>query len=84
MAKRETPQPLTIMVAPAFINRPAIRGLQKAGHTVLPWVELGREVDLILHPHAHLFNDMMWDYLPAAVAAARKRRRSRRDTCGTP
>jgi len=35
------------------------------------------EPDLILHPAAHWWSDDMWDYIPAALVAARKRRKAR-------
>lgn len=77
MAKRGTTQPLVVWVAPEWETRPEIVALRGAGHSILTVAGGGVEgpPDLILHPAAHLWNDMMWDFLPAAIATARKRKR---------
>lgn len=73
MAKGRTNQPLTIWVAPEFMGTPPVQSLIAQGHKVVE-MDLAT-VDLILHPAAHQWNEFMWDYLPAALAAARKRKR---------
>lgn len=82
MAKGRTNQPLVIWVAPAFIPTGPVESLIQQGHRVIPMTQATLaqiddtdKPDLILHPAAHQWNDMMWDYLPAALAAARKRKR---------
>ncbi len=84
MAKGRTNQPLLIWVAPQYRESPPVQALQAQGHRVLSMIPgvlaeaEGLEPDLILHPAAHQWNDMMWDFLPAAIAAARKRKRDQR------
>ena len=76
---------LTIWVAHAWINHPAISALEAQGHRVYDMgTQLSRtfstnespEPDLILHPAAHWWSNDMWDYIPAALVAARKRRKT--------
>ena len=81
MAKGRTNQPLVIWVAEAYADSPPVQSLKAQGHhvevmdpaTQTRW--FAEVPDLILHPAAHQWNDMMWDFLPAALAAARKRKR---------
>lgn len=73
MAKGRTNQPLVIYVADAYMDSPPVESLRQQGHTVHR-LHLDPP-DLILHPAAHKWDDMMWDFLPAAIAAARKRKR---------
>ncbi len=73
MAKGKTSQPITIAVPEGWGNRPEIKALADQGHTVVEML-IG-PYDLILAPQAHFFNDMMLDYLPAAITAARKRKK---------
>ncbi len=89
MAKGRTNQPLLIWVAPAYAGHEKIETLREQGHRVVvmetdetaaTFFGIGKlwsvgEPDLILHPAAHFWNDMMWDFLPAALTAARKRKR---------
>lgn len=73
MAKGKTNQPVSIAVPDGWALRPEIHALVEQGHTVTEIPMVG--IDLILAPQAHFFNDMMLDYLPAAITAARKRKR---------
>lgn len=72
MARGRTNQPITIAVPEGWGARPEIAALAAQGHVV---VETSLPYDLILAPQAHFFNDMMLDYLPAAITAARKRKK---------
>lgn len=73
-----TNQPLTIGIYEAWLLRDPVRYLVDYGHEVLNIDSINQhEVDLILHPCAHQWDDRMWDYLPAALVAGRKRRRAR-------
>jgi hypothetical protein len=78
MPAGRTNQPLNIWVAEQWAQHDAVTALAKAGHYIVP-VRPGMgyyaEPDLILHPAAHGWNDMMWDYLPAALTAARRRKK---------
>lgn len=80
MAKGRTTQPLVIAVYPPWATHAAIEELRVAGHSIIstdqPWI--GSSPDLILHPAAHGWNDFMWEYLPAALTAARRRRKERK------
>jgi hypothetical protein len=80
MAKGRTNQPLVVWVATEYLNSPPVEALRQQGHTIREFggTVPGMEPDLILHPAAHQWNEMMWDFLPAAIAAARKRKRERR------
>jgi virulence-associated protein VagC len=73
MAKGRTNQPLVIQVAEEYKDAPLIESLRQQGHRVETFKS---DADLILAPQAHQWNDMMWDYLPAALTAARKRRKT--------
>jgi hypothetical protein len=71
-----------IWVDCAYVGSPPIESLRQQGHTIVlmvPGVEwsaaTAAKPDLILHPAAHQWNDMMWDYLPAALVAARRRKK---------
>lgn len=77
MAKGRTNQPLRIVVADEYMKSPPVESLRQQGHRVYSMSEPcpGEPIDLILHPAAHQWNDMMWDFLPAALTAARKRKR---------
>ena len=84
MAKGRTSLPLRILVAPEFAASEGVRGLQAQGHHVVVLgpgfgIEPGEttQFDLILHPAAHWWSEDMWPYLPAALTAARKRRKAR-------
>lgn len=74
-----TNQPLTIWVAAAWYSHPEILTLMAAGHNVVNMgtalADVTSAPDLILHPAAHGWNDAMWDYLPAAIVAARARKK---------
>ena len=76
MAKGVTNQPLTLWVDESLYDHPKILELMAAGHSVMK-LTLPR-ADLILGPHAHYFTDDMIDYLPAALAAARARKRAKK------
>lgn len=71
--KGRTNQPLTIAVPHEWLELPHIQALAKQGHTLVPqdW----RTFDLVLAPQAHQMNEMLLDYLPAAITAARKRKK---------
>ena len=73
MAKGKTNQPIHVAVPDGWALRPEIQALVTQGHTVTELPMTG--IDLILAPQCHMFNDMMLDYLPAAITAARKRKR---------
>lgn len=73
MPKGRTNQPLVIWVHGQWAGHPEVEALGAAGHTVK--VMPLNDADLILHPAAHQWNDTMFDYLPAALTAARKRKR---------
>lgn len=75
---RATPS-LTIWVASQWLDHPAIAALRAQGHTVRDFggTVPGMEPDLLLHPAAHWWSDDMWPYLPAALTAARKRRKAK-------
>ena len=86
MAKGKTNQPLRIVVADRWLQHPEIVALRAAGHDVYSLytfidvrigsgAHIGSEPDLLLHPAAHQWSDDMWDFLPAAITAARKRKR---------
>lgn len=72
--KGVTNQPLTIWVAAEWYTHPKILELMSAGHHVK---KLELDGDLILAPQAHFFTNQMLDYLPAALTAARARRRKK-------
>lgn len=74
MAKGRTNQPLVIWVAQEYMVSPPVESLRQQGHTIVECPTDPRP-DLILHPAAHQWNDMMWDFLPAALTAARKRKK---------
>ncbi len=76
MPRGRTNQPLVVYVAPEYEMSPPVESLRQQGHTIVVFASstLVRP-DLILHPAAHQWNDMMWDFLPAAIIAARKRKR---------
>ena len=75
MAKGVTNQPLVVWVAEQWYSHPEILKLMAAGHRVIRFNDLEKSPDLILHPAAHSWTDDMFDYLPAALTAARARRR---------
>jgi len=86
VAKGVTNQPLVIWVAEQWYSHPEILKLMAAGHRVVNMSgapKLGMDgatatpPDLILHPAAHFWTDAMFDYLPAALTAARARRRKK-------
>jgi hypothetical protein len=75
VAKGRTSQPLYIKVSAEWMDSPPIQALRQQGHTVIGEDWTG--VDLILSPAAHWWSEDMWDYLPAALTAARKRRKTK-------
>jgi len=75
MAKGKTNQPLRIVVAEAYDKHPAVEALRAQGHDVYVTDVTAPLPDLLLHPAAHQWSDDMWDFLPAAITAARKRKR---------
>jgi hypothetical protein len=76
MAKGKTNAPLVIYVAEPYAASPPVESLRQQGHVIVTFTEPpGNKADLILHPAAHQWNDMMWDFLPAALTAARKRKK---------
>lgn len=94
MPKGKTNQPLTVWIAAAWRQHPAVTALVAAGHRIealttdvpLPLTE----PDLILHPAAHNWSEPMFQedekkdgtkyrpYLEAAIAAARARKRGKK------
>lgn len=66
---------LVIAVAHTMIDHPKIQELREKGHEIVP--QDFRAFHLILDESAHFWNDMMWDFLPAALTAARKRKKER-------
>ena len=75
MAKGLTSSPLTIWVSEDLYAHPAVLALMAQGHKVLRLSLPG--ADLILAPQAHMMSEAMLDYLPAALTAARARKRSK-------
>lgn len=78
MPAGRTSSPLRIQVAAQWRDHPKIQELDRAGHYICilgDGCPDATDVDLILHPAAHGWNDLMWEYLPAAVKAARDRKR---------
>lgn len=73
MPKGRTSSALTIAVPPGCAQHPKVLELVAKGHTVEA-VDLSR-YDLVLFPQAHYWDDGMWDYLAAAMTAARKRKK---------
>jgi hypothetical protein len=82
VAKGKTNSPLVVWVATEFLNSPSVESLRQQGHTVREFggTVPGMEPDLLLHPAAHWWSEDMWPYLPAALAAARKRRKTKRES----
>ena len=74
MAKGRANPVLVIEVAAQYADSPPVESLRQLGHRIVVR-GLDPAVDLILHPAAHQWNDMQWDFLPAALVAARKRKR---------
>jgi hypothetical protein len=74
VAKGRTNQPLLILVLEQWAEHPTIVALREQGHDIRTSGQAA-DFDLVLLPNAHQWNDMMWDFLPAALAAARKRKR---------
>jgi len=72
---------LNIVVAPEWRDRPEILELEKRGHSIRMGLSPGDGADLILHPAAHAWHDGLFagPYLNAALSAARKRLRERKD-----
>jgi hypothetical protein len=70
---------LTIWVADEYFEHEKVSELRAKGHDVrlMPRDSSPNAPDLILHPAAHYWDDEMWDYLPAALVAARKRRKKK-------
>jgi hypothetical protein len=77
MAAGRTNNVLRVLVAAQFAENPAIAELKAKGHEIIFFDATIDNVDLILHQSAHFWSDMMWDFLPAALTAARKRKRER-------
>jgi hypothetical protein len=76
-----TTQPLVVVVAEQWFQHEAVLELMRQGHRVVKFGAGFRyleEPDLLLHPAAHGWNDCMWEYLPAAITAARRRRKEKR------
>lgn len=75
MAKGRTTKPLRIVVHRDWIARDDVVALVNAGHSVSSYDGAG-DVDLILHPAAHRWNDLFFDaeMLPIAVKAAQRRK----------
>ena len=69
---------LTLWVADQWFSHPAVEELANAGHRIYRMSGCGtaEPPDLILHPAAHWWSDDMWEALPAALVAARKRRKA--------
>jgi hypothetical protein len=66
---RKLSSPLTIWVFEGWRTRPEVLELEKKGHNVV-YIEAGP--DLILHPAAHRWNDLMWDYWTAVLAVIKQ------------
>jgi hypothetical protein len=81
MPRGLTSQALTIWVAEQWYAHPAVLDLMRAGHTVIalaPGFRYLGEPDLIIHSAAHGWHEAMFDYLPAALTAARRRRKEKK------
>lgn len=77
MAKGRTTKPLRIAVLADWVERPDIQALAAAGHTVQPIVT---DADIILHPAAHRWEQVMFDadMLPVAIKAAQRLKPTKR------
>jgi hypothetical protein len=76
MAAGRTNKALRVCVPPQFFESEQVKELIAKGHNVVCILDEDFvKADLILHPAAHQWNEMMWDFLPAALAAARKRKK---------
>jgi hypothetical protein len=73
-----TPTPLTIAVAPEWLDRPELAALAAKGHRIVPIVV---DADVVLHPRATWWCDDMWDttLLDTLLRAARHRRRTKKE-----
>jgi hypothetical protein len=72
---RKLSAPLTIWVFKPWLGRPEVLELLAKGHNVVP---MEGEPDLILHPAAHRWNDLMWDFWPAVKSVIRDILRGKR------
>lgn len=73
----KTHQPLTIWVPAEWWDKPEVNALREKGHNVFPMnaSESAWDLpDLILHQHAHAWDDKMWPMLDVALKAARARK----------
>lgn len=82
----KTPIPLVIWVAQEWAQHPMVEALRAKGHRILvpgmKGFEPDEPPDLILHPAAHWWDEMMFtrpQYLEIALKAARERKRDERD-----
>ena len=87
MAKGQTSQPVRIYVWSGWREHPAIRELVDRGHVLVDAVMADAGADLILHPAAHGWHEVLFaeahrkdgtpyrPFLDAAVKAGRQRRR---------
>lgn len=64
---------LTIWVPGSWANRPEVKALEDAGHTVLSYAfdEAHDDPDLILHPNAWRWSDDLFPHLEVTIKAAR-------------
>ena len=67
-----TPTPLTIVVWKDWCDHPKIQALAAQGHRIIPD---DTSPDLILHPHAHRWEDAFWPHLDVALRQARRDKR---------
>lgn len=77
MPAGKTSSPLRILVAPELVGSPEILLLAKQGHNVSSITDID-DVDLILAPQAHQYTSALALYLPAAIKAARARKRGKK------
>jgi len=76
---------LTIVIEDKWTQQPEIVKLREMGHRIFTWQEAtagpnqmnGTRPDLILMETGHQWNEVDWDYLPAALVTARARRKKR-------
>ena len=69
MSAKFAQRSLTIWVHRSWLNRPEINELISKGHRV---VVVEGEPDLILHPAAHYWSDLMWDYWKAVLDVVKR------------
>lgn len=67
---------LTIWIPGAWANRPEVKALEEAGHTVLSYAfdDAHADPDLILHPNAWRWSDDLFPHLDVTIKEARSQK----------